>query len=72
MLCGVVTCYQEILSGVQCCCTWHCVVEVCTAVLYVVMCVACCAVLVDVTKSYYMSSSVVPCNLELLHAVQCC
>ena len=27
---------------------------------------------VDVTKSYYMLPSVVACNLELLHDVQCC
>ena len=31
-----------------------------------------CAVLLDVTKSYYMLCSVVPCYLELLHAVQYC
>ena len=31
-----------------------------------------CAVLLDVTKSYYMLCSVVTCYLELLHAVQYC
>ena len=31
-----------------------------------------CAVLLDVTKSYYMLCSVVTCDLELLHAVQYC
>ena len=34
--------------------------------------ITCCAVLLDVTKSYYMLPSVVACNLELLHDVQCC
>ena len=28
--------------------------------------------LLDVTNGYYMLSSVVACNLELLHAMQCC
>ena len=59
MLCSVVTCYQELLHVVQCCYTWHCVVEFCAAVLYVVMC-SC------------MLCSVVTCYQELLHAVQCC
>ena len=31
-----------------------------------------CAVLLDVTKSYYMLCTVVTCYLELLHAVQYC
>ena len=31
-----------------------------------------CAVLLDVTESYYMLCSVVRCDQELLHAVQCC
>ena len=31
-----------------------------------------CAVLLDVTESYYMLRSVVRCDQELLHAVQCC
>ena len=34
--------------------------------------ITCCAVLLDVTKSYYMLPSVVACNLELLHAMRCC
>ena len=37
MLCSVVTCYLELLRGVQCCNLLHCVVEFCAAVLYVVM-----------------------------------
>ena len=72
ILCSVVTCYLELLHAVQCCSmcqgllhvvqscyTWHCVVEFCAAVLYVVMfsCMLC---------------SVVTCYQELLHAVQCC
>ena len=86
MMCSVVPCWQGLLHVVQCCYTWHCVVEFCTAVLYVVMCscmlcsvvhmlprvIICCAVLFDLTKSYYILSSVVACNLELLHAMRCC
>ena len=33
--------------------------------------ITCCAVLLDVTKSYYIFSSVVACYLELLYAAQC-
>ena len=63
----------------------HCVVEISEAVLYVVMClhvvqccymlprgITCCAVLLDVTDSYYMLCSVVRCYKEILHTVQCC
>ena len=59
MLCSVVTCPLELLHYVLCCYMSPRVIT-------------CCAVLLDVTKSYYMLSSVVACNLELLHAVQCC
>ena len=59
MLCIVVRCYRELLHGVQCCYTLHCVVEFYAAVLYVVMC-SC------------MLCSVVTCYQELLHAVKCC
>ena len=86
MMCSVVPCGQGLLHVVQCCYTWHCVVEFCAAVLYVVMfffhvvqccymlprIITCCAMLLDVTKSNYMLSSVAACNLELLHAMQCC
>ena len=34
--------------------------------------ITCCAVLLDVTETYYMLCSVVRCYQELLHAVQCC
>ena len=63
----------------------HCVVEISAAVLYVVMClhvvqccymlprgITCCAVLLDVTESYYMLCSVVRSYQEILHTVQCC
>ena len=63
----------------------HCVVEISAAVRYVVMglhvvqccCmlprgITCCAVLLDVTESYYMLCSVVRCYKEILHTVQCC
>ena len=56
MLCSVVTCYLQLLRGVQCCNMLHCVVEFCAAVLYIVMC-SC------------MLCSVVTCYKELLHAV---
>ena len=38
MLCSVVTCYLQLLRGVQCCKMLQCVVEYCAATLYVVMC----------------------------------
>ena len=59
MLCSVVTCYPELLRGVQCCYMFHCVVEICPATLYVLMC-SC------------MLCGVVTCYQELLHDVQCC
>ena len=59
MLCSVVPSCQELLHVGQCCYTWHCVVEFCASVLYVVMC-SC------------MLCSAVACYQELLHAVQCC
>ena len=34
--------------------------------------ITCCAVLLDVTDSYYMLCSVVRCYQEILHALQCC
>ena len=58
-LCSVITCYQELLYAVHCCYMFHCAVEFCATVLYVVMC-SC------------MLCSVVTCYLELLHGVQCC
>ena len=48
-------CYQELLHDVQCC--------------YMLPRVITCCNVVDVTKSYYMLSSVVACYLELLHAM---
>ena len=62
MLCSVVTCYLQLLRGVQCCNMLHCVVEVvefCAATLYVVMC-SC------------MLCSVVACYIVLLNFVQQC
>ena len=59
MLCGVVTCYQELLHAVQCCYMLHCVVEFCAAMLYFVMC-------------FCILCSVVTWYPELLNDVQCC
>ena len=59
MLCSVVTCYLQLLRGVQCCNMLHCVVEFCAATLYVVMC-SC------------MLCSVVTCYIVLLNFVQQC
>ena len=59
MLCSVVTCYLQLLRGVQCCYMLNCVVEICATVLYVVMC-SC------------MLCSVVTCYIVLLKLVQQC
>ena len=59
MMCSVVPCGIGLLHVVQCCYTWHCVVEFCAALLYVVM-------------FFFMLCSVVTCYQELLHAVQFC
>ena len=59
MLCSVVTCYPELLRGVQCCYMFHCVVKICSATLYVLMC-SC------------MLCSVVTCYIVLLNFVQQC
>ena len=61
MLCRVVTCYLELLGGVQCCYMMQCVVEFCAAMLYVVMCscmlcsvVTCYIVLFNFVQQWYM------------------
>ena len=59
MLCSVVTCYLQSFRGVKCCYMLNCVVEICTAMLYVVMC-SC------------MLCSVVTCYIVLLNFVQQC
>ena len=59
MLCNVVTCYLELLRGVQCCYMSHCVVDVGAAMLYIVMC-SC------------MLCSVVTCYIVLFNFVQQC
>ena len=59
MLCRVVTCYLELLRGVQCCYMMQCVVEFCATMLYVVMC-SC------------MLCSVVTCYIVLFNFVQQC
>ena len=61
MLCSVVTCYLELLRGVQCCNMLHCIVAFCAAVLYVVMYSSMLCMLLHVTKSNYMMCSVVRC-----------
>ena len=52
-------CYNVFVHDVQCCYMLPSVIT-------------CCALLLDVTESYYMMCSVVTCYQELLHAVQCC
>ena len=52
-------CYNVFVHDVQCCYMLPSVIT-------------CCAVLLDVTESYYMLCSVVTCYQGLLHAVQCC
>ena len=59
MLCSVFRCYQQLLHAVQYC-------------YMLPRFITCCAVLLYVTKSYYILCSVVTCYLELLHDVQCC
>ena len=59
MLCSVVTCYLQLLRGVQCWYMLNFVVEFCATVLYVVMC-SC------------MLCSVVTCYIVLLKLVQQC
>ena len=59
MMCSVVTCYLQLLRGVQCCYTLNCVVEFCATVLYVVMC-SC------------KLCSVVTCHIVFLKLVQQC
>ena len=59
MMCNDVTCYLEFLRGVQCCYMLHCVVDVCAAMLYIVMC-SC------------MLCSVVTCYIVLFNFVQQC
>ena len=59
MLCSVARCFQQLSHDVQRC-----------YMLPIV--ITCCAVLLDVTKCYYIWASVVACNLVLLHAWQCC
>ena len=84
MMCTVVTCWQELLHVGQCCYTWHCVVEFCASVLYVVMCscmlcsVVTCyqesihAALFHLAKNYYMLGNVVTRGIVLLNFVQQC
>ena len=59
MVCSVVPCYLELLRGMQCCYMLHCLVDVCAAMLYVVIC-SC------------MLCSVVTCYIVLLNFVQQC
>ena len=59
MMCSAVRCFHEIVHTVQCCYMLHCVVEICAAVLYVLMC-------------SWMLCSVVTCYEEILLAVHCC
>ena len=52
MLRTVVTCYLELLHGVQCCYMLHYVVEFCATVL-------CCDVFLHVVQCYYILHCVV-------------
>ena len=59
MLYSVFRCYQQLLHAVQYC-------------YMLPRFITCCAVLLNVTNSYYMVCSIVTCYLVLLHDVQCC
>ena len=58
MVYSVFRCYQQLLHAVHHCYTLP-------------RFITCCAVLLYVTKCYYILCSVVTCYIELLHDVQC-
>ena len=74
MLCSVVRCYRELLHGVQCCYTLHCLVEFCAAVLNVVMC-SCMLCILHVVQCCYMLPRVITCCavlLDVTRVITCC